>query len=323
MIFENSIQPTDEYDPFVGGRYPVGVRTNQALDSARDRVFPCEIWYPEARTGTYPLIIYSHSSGGNRRSASFLCSHLCSHGYVVAALDHSELVAKELARNAAEAAEQKSARVQAMIASRVPDIRFLLDYLLNGATLNPEVTIDSARIGLAGHSFGGWTVLAATAEDSRIGAVVAMAPGGSSDPKPGILPLTLTFNWGRNVPTLYLAAENDISIPLDRMYELFGRAPETKQMIVLRRADHLHFMDNVEQQHEAVRAMPFTGELAWINKEMRPIAELCSGDEAHLFTRGLALSHMDATLRHNEAARRLLAGDIEFELAKRGVQARR
>jgi dienelactone hydrolase len=238
-------------------------------------------------------------------------------------LDHSELVAKELARNAAETAEQKSARVQAMIASRVPDIRFILDYLLNGAMLNPEVIIDSARIGLAGHSFGGWTVLAATAEDSRIGAVVAMAPGGSSDPKPGILPLTLTFNWGRNVPTLYLAAENDISIPLDRMYELFGRAPETKQMIVLRRADHLHFMDNVEQQHEAVRAMPFTGDLAWINKEMRPIAELCSGDEAHLFTRGLALCHMDATLRHNEAARRLLAGDIEFELAKRGVQARR
>jgi hypothetical protein len=94
-------------------------------------------------------------------------------------------------------------------------------------------------------------------------------------------------------------------------------------MIVLRRADHLHFMDNVEQQHEAVRAMPFTGDLAWINKEMRPIAELCSGDEAHLFTRGLALCHMDAMLRHNEAARRLLAGDIEFELAKRGVQGRR
>ena len=154
----------------------------------------------------------------------------------MAALDHSELVAKELARNAAETAEQKSARVQAMIFSRVPDIRFLLDYLLDGAMLNPEVTIDSARIGLIGHSFGGWTVLAATSEDSRISAVVAMAPGGSSNPKPGILPLTLTFNWGRDVPTLYLAAENDISIPLDRMYELFGRAPETKQMIVLRRA---------------------------------------------------------------------------------------
>src|SRR2546426_8606033 len=35
-----------EYDPFVRGRFPVGVRTTQALDSARNRLFPCEIWYP-------------------------------------------------------------------------------------------------------------------------------------------------------------------------------------------------------------------------------------------------------------------------------------
>src|SRR5438105_1460050 len=34
------------YDPFVRGRYPVGVRTFEARDTARDRLFPCEIWYP-------------------------------------------------------------------------------------------------------------------------------------------------------------------------------------------------------------------------------------------------------------------------------------
>jgi hypothetical protein len=28
---------TDEYDPFVRGRFPVGVRTIQALDTVRDR----------------------------------------------------------------------------------------------------------------------------------------------------------------------------------------------------------------------------------------------------------------------------------------------
>src|SRR6266849_4452249 len=37
-----------EYDPFVRGRFPVGVRTIQARDTARDRLFPCEIWYPAA-----------------------------------------------------------------------------------------------------------------------------------------------------------------------------------------------------------------------------------------------------------------------------------
>src|SRR5262245_23881465 len=109
---------TDAYDPFVRGRFPVGVRTIEALDTARDRTFPCEIWYPAAsqhtgqdiaietqdvftiasrnttrsqmavrdavsKSGTYPLILFSHPSGYHRRAATFLCTHLSSHGYVV------------------------------------------------------------------------------------------------------------------------------------------------------------------------------------------------------------------------------------------------
>src|SRR5437867_12299485 len=89
------VRPAREYDPFVRGRFPVGVRTIQALDKVRDRLFPCEIWYPAAaqhaghdiasgtqdfftvppgdtprsqmavrnaaaRPGTYPPIVFSH-----------------------------------------------------------------------------------------------------------------------------------------------------------------------------------------------------------------------------------------------------------------------
>ena len=32
-----------KYDPFARGRFSVSVRTTEARDSARDRVFPCEI----------------------------------------------------------------------------------------------------------------------------------------------------------------------------------------------------------------------------------------------------------------------------------------
>jgi len=234
---------------------------------------------------------------------------------VVAALDHSEVVAKELARRDGETAAQKAARMEVWIASRVPDMRFLLDYLLD----RTETKVDEGAIGIVGHSFGGWTALAAPDVESRVRAVVALAPGGSSQPRPGIIPVKLTFDWGRDVPTLYLAAEQDISIPLAGLYELFERTPATKQMVVLRRADHLHFVDHVEQQYEAMRGMQFTGELAWITKEMRPMAELCSGEQAHLFVRGLTLCHMDATLRGQTEARRFLAGDIEGELARRGV----
>ena len=61
----------------------------------------------------------------------------------------------------------------------------------------------------------------------RIRAVAALAPAGSSRRKPGILPVTLTFSWGRDVPTLYLVAQDDVTLQLDGMYELFERTPAT------------------------------------------------------------------------------------------------
>lgn len=343
-----------EYDPFVRGRFPAGVRTMEAFDYERNRRFPCEIWYPAATQyagqdlapetqdlfslpshdtprrqmamrdaaplpGTHPLILFSHSSGASRRAATYLCTHLSSHGYVVAALDHSEVVAPELQPHEGETPEQRAERANAWIASRVPDMRFLLDHMLSGAAEEAGMHLDPGRVGIVGHSFGGWTALAATADDRRIRAVVALAPAGNSSPRPGILPVTLTFDWRRDVPTLYLVGENDTMIPLAGMYELYERTPATKQMVILRHADHVHFADNVEEEHEKLRAMPFTGDLAWINEEMRPITELASGDQAHLCVRGLALAHMDAYLQGREEARRFLAGDLEAALARRDV----
>jgi dienelactone hydrolase len=330
------------------------VCTFTARDDSRDRVFPCEVWYPAAtkyagqdltpetqdcfsiraierrqmavrdadvQAGYYPLIIYSHHSGGHRCAATFLCTHLSSHGYVVAALDHSEVIAPELARPQAETEEQKRLRWQAVIASRVPDVRFLLDHLLCSGQWQSQAKIDPERIGIAGHSFGGWTALATPEIDPRIQAVVAMAPGGASNPRPGILPAKLTFQWGREVPTVFLAAENDVPILLAGMYELFDRAPQPKQMVILRQADHLHFIDNVEQEHEAFRTTPLSlpAEVTQMQSEMRPITQLASGEQAHLWVRGLALAHMDAFLKHQDEAHQFLAGDIESELARRGV----
>jgi len=343
------------YDPFIRGQFPVGVRTVRAPDVARNRDFLCEIWYPAAtqhqnqdldpgtqdrfiprpngteqkqmavrdataRAGLYPLIIFSHHSGGHRRTSTFLCTHLSSHGYLVAALDHSEVIAPELARRSDEDEEQKKARWQAVIDSRVPDVRFLLDHLLHSGNLGLEVELDPSRIGIVGHSFGAWTALATPEIDSRVRAVVALAPGGTSNPRPGILPVKLTFQWKRDVPALYLVSENDVPLPLDGMYELFERAPDPKQMVILRRADHLHFIDNVEQEHEAFRTVPMSAEVAQMQKEMRPISELCSGEQAHLWVRGLTLAHMDAFLGRRHEAQQFLHGDVEGEMVKRGVE---
>ena len=323
------------YAPFDEGPFRVSTRSFEAADAERQRVFPCTIWHPADVPGSpagnqLPLVVFSHASGTGRNSATYLCSHLASHGYVVAAMDHSELVAAKLAPAPSESAEERAARIRAIVASRVPDVRLLLDTLLNGepgsreaitAVGGADFDLDPDRVGLVGHSFGGWTVLAVPEVDARVRAVVALGPGGSSRPLPGILALKLTFEWGRNVPTLYLAAENDVPIPLDAVSELMSRTRASRRMFVLRRADHQHFLDDVEAEHEALRAMSLPGDAAWIPGAMRPIAELCPGEDAHVFVRGLTVAHLDATLRQSEEAGEFLDGDVVADLAARGVAA--
>src|SRR5215831_3931553 len=154
----------------------LAARSLQAMDMARNRAFPVDVWYPEAAGDTgvlLPLILFSHHSGGSRRASTFLTTYLASHGYLVAAMDHSEVVAPELLRQDNETPEQKAKRGEGWIASRVPDLRFLLDYVLSQPFA--EVRVDADRIGAVGHSFGGWTVLEAPGVEPRIRSVVALA----------------------------------------------------------------------------------------------------------------------------------------------------
>jgi dienelactone hydrolase len=337
------------YDPFGPGEFTVGVRTFEAPDPERGRVFECEIWYPAAAvapadggaaqreapaggtgefcdataaTGEHPVVLFSHFSGGGRRTATYLTTHLASHGYAVAAMDHSEVAAAELRPRPDESAADRSARIDAVIGSRVPDLRLLLACLLGGRPAElAGIGLDEHRIAAAGHSFGGWTALAAPEREPLIAAVVALAPGGSSRHLPGVLPLTLAFGWERGVPLLILAAERDVPTPLDGVQEVFTRAPEPKRMFVLRRADHEHFADDPEGRHEALRAMTLPGEAAWITTAMLPSSELCPAEHGHIFTRGLALAHLDAALRGSAAAEEFLASRAERALAARGIDA--
>ena len=48
-------------------------------------------------------------------------------------------------------------------------------------------------------------------------------------------------------------------VPLDRVTDVFDESPGPKRMFVLARADHQHFVDAVEEEHEAIRAMSFPG----------------------------------------------------------------
>jgi dienelactone hydrolase len=293
------------YDPFTAGPFPVGMRASEAVDATRrDRVLPYEVWYPDGRDaakGRHPLVVASHSSGGHKRQLAYLCAHLASHGYVVAAPDHVGSTAADAAERARRAAKNdvltaaaRDVLIARMIADRVPDLRTIIGAMLSGPL---SKSVDGGRIGLVGWSFGGWSVLATPEAEPRVSAVAALAPAGASNPLPGTLPVTLTFQWQREVATLLLAAEDDRFIPLSAVKELFERAPSRKRMFILRGADHQHFADQVTD--------PGT----------------CSPDQAHLFTRGLVLAQFDAALRKDRAAQKFLDAQPIADLRARGVSA--
>jgi predicted dienelactone hydrolase len=326
------------YDPFGVGPFAVGVRTLQLVDRVRGRQLPCELWYPTDRhpaadgpgdevreaapvRASLPLVVFSHLSGGHRRSSTFLCRHLAGHGYAVAALDHSEVVAPELAATAGESASARQDRVAAVVASRVPDVRSALTTLLDDRRGSAgDIPLDDTRVAVVGHSFGGWTALATPDTEPRVRAVAALAPAGASRPRPGILPVGLSFAWGRDVPTLFLAGDEDVMTPLDGIAELFERTPATKRMFVVRGADHLHFVDDVEDAHESLRQGTLSGEAAWIPAAMRPLTQLCPPGKAHEAIRGLTLAHLDATLRGDREAEGVLEWAASEASSGRGIE---
>ena len=350
-----------EYDPFSRGPHAVGVRTVDLTDASRSRYLPVEVWYPavasnlgrdideatmdhydmlpgfpplkqaavrdaEMKTGRCPVVIFSHGFGGHRRQSTFFCTHLASHGYVVAAMDHTgntvmDMAQMTLAVMMGEPMPDPGPMVADLIVTRPADVSFVLDRLLAGDLGIDAASLDPTRVGMAGHSFGGWTTLKVTGLDSRVKAALPMAPAGGKSPLPtGPLGDALDFEWGRDVPTLYLVADKDSLLPLEGMLELYDRQRGTTRMAVLGNADHMHFCDEVEATHEMFRTMPPPGPFAVIAAGLPAASELSPGLHAYDFNRALGLAHMDAVLGGNEEAAAFLASDIPAVFRERGIR---
>jgi dienelactone hydrolase len=345
------------YDPFARGPFPAGVRT--VHERRGSRLLPIEIWYPATdayagmdvaaatrdsyelipglpaawqdavrdaapRPGRFPLVAFSHGYGGHRRQSTFLCTHLASHGYVVAAVDHTGNtvldVVQALFVRQAGGLHDPLAVIDEFVVARPADVSFTIDRVVGGAG-ELEDRVDPDRIGMAGHSFGGWTTLAVAASDRRVRAALPLAPAGGGSALPvRRMREALDFAWGREVPTLFVVADRDTLLPLAGMHELLEQTPSSKRMVVLKDADHMHFCDRAEEVHEMFRLMPQDPLFADIQQAIPPITELCPGEHAYLAIRGLGLAHMDTHLRGDEAAARFLAGDIRGTLAERAVQ---
>ncbi len=178
-----SAQRPDAPEYATRGEYVVGTR-NDTIEDA-DRPLSLTLWYPalnpdgaevsatynysgfnfsgsalrdapaDDSAAPYPLVLFSHGSGGFRFQSLFLVEHLTSHGFVVAAVDHpTNTLAESLNESAFDEA------LAANYAYRPLDLQRVVEYL--AASDDPIANIiDTEQIALSGHSFGGYTALAA------------------------------------------------------------------------------------------------------------------------------------------------------------------
>ncbi len=200
-------------DPRQRGPFGAGVRVlRMAKDSVftpgTERVLETHVWYPaapgagpldgrygaaldaplDASGGPYPVLVFSHGSCGYPTQSLFLTPLLASRGYIVIAPSHPGNTIREFPNCGTPAAQAASAN------ERPADVIDALDQMLaaNGDAASPFfAALDPARVGMSGHSFGGFTTYLAVARDPRFKVALPLAAAVPGVPRLMIPSLTL------------------------------------------------------------------------------------------------------------------------------------
>lgn len=314
-------------DAAASGPYAVGLRTLSLTDSGDEgRSFSVDVWYPvdaadtagvanaeysfipglgytsevsftdaPAAEGPFPLVVYSHGSGGFRWVATFFTEFLASKGFVVAAPDHT-------GNTAIDGFTGGSVDSPTNANNRPGDVTDTIDAVLAANDDNADPLagrIDATRIGLTGHSFGGFTALASasghtnsvgtTTADPRITALVVMAP------------YTLLLSDDElaavGLPTMMISATDDLTTPIEtnteRAWDLISGRPLVRIDVIS--AAHNSFTD-LCQLREAVADLPDVSE-AITDALAAQAGQACSDDvlasvEVHRITNAYAAAFL-------------------------------
>ncbi len=201
-------QPIASQSEARGSLTPVGMTVRSYADTARqnwsgtgDRPLLTMIWYPAVasapvepvvvgpvgraffRAGAaaadaelsadqerYPLVVISHGTGGAALTLMWLGEHLATNGFIVAAVNHHGNTAIE---------DQYTAQGFMLWWERAADLSAVIDNLLTDAVFANR--IDPVRIGAAGFSLGGYTVLSLAGGITELGAFESFCSGPMRD----------------------------------------------------------------------------------------------------------------------------------------------
>lgn len=348
----NDIGPSSDF-----GRFPIGIRTFHAVDESRlnvpgdgPRPVTFDVYYPsteaaveglpreivsllgievlpapayrdvEVADGVFPMVLFSHGFEGVRFQSFFHLAHLASHGFIVVSPDHhGNTIPDDFA-----GIVDKSTAV-----NRAFDMKFLMDQMLEGGTdagMEFSDSVDGDRIGMSGHSYGGYesfiltggevrgssldetTVTLGTFTDLRIKAILPMAPRTMRR----VDAVTLGDSYFRTVtvPTLIIGSELDMTDPFfvdaKRAFDNLPIGAELVGLAEVLDGGHNTFTDLCELQPDILDLVGGANEgclprhLPW--------------KHAHDVINYLALNFFDGVLNNNEEALERLTPEVVGEL---------
>ena len=172
-----------------------------------------DIYYPTSTTaGTFGAVAIAPGYTARKSSMAWLAPRIASQGFVVFNID------------TLTTSDQPASRGRQLLAA--------LDYLTQRSTVRTR--IDTARLGVMGHSMGGGGTLEAAADRPALQAAIPLTPW------------NLTKNWsGVTVPTMIIGAEND-SVASVRSHSepFYASLPATANKAYLELNNASHFAPN-------------------------------------------------------------------------------
>jgi predicted dienelactone hydrolase len=252
-------------------------------------------WLPAdfaKHTGDVPLIIFSHGFGGCAQQSRTLTQALADAGYAVLAPNHKDkacdrytsgllggIIAEVTGDEPEKSFNSPERWDDSTEIGRRNDVDNLLDFALSHEPY--KRAIDKDRIGIMGHSLGGYTALGIAGgwpawRNPRFKAALVLAPFAD----PYIVKGTL-----RNitVPIMYMAGTSDSLVPetdVARAYEMTGAR---KYLVVLEGAGHFAYTElSQEYQHTIA-----TYAVAFFDRELlqkkSPVLDGDGGDQIHAY----------------------------------------
>jgi dienelactone hydrolase len=170
--------------------------------------------------------MFSHGSCGYPLQSTFLLPLIASRGYVVVAPPHPGNTIFEFPSCGTPQVQLSSA------VERPQDVIFALDQML-AASADPASpfsgALDASRIGMSGHSFGGFTTFLVVAQDARFKVAIPMAPA------------TPVMHASLAVPSLMMLGTIDGVINLTTARQAYADSLSPKYKVEIEHAGHYAF----------------------------------------------------------------------------------